>query len=121
VAYPVGIAYKIGVTIVVGWRGNVDDRPTDGRCWVISEEKFETLLSDNLAWFGRTGESRPQKRSGYLTHACTDRWTPRTLPITINELIRCLEYQNLVGMYRGIIEGRQGIASFIQFCARVKR
>lgn len=31
-----------------------------GRCWAISEEKFQELLSDNRVWFGKNGDSRPR-------------------------------------------------------------
>ncbi|MBD2132974.1 site-specific DNA-methyltransferase [Sphaerospermopsis sp. FACHB-1094] len=34
--------------------------PPPGRCWAISEEKFQELLSDNRVWFGKNGDSRPR-------------------------------------------------------------
>lgn len=37
-----------------------DFPPPLGRCWAISEDKFQELLSDNRVWFGKNGDSRPR-------------------------------------------------------------
>ena len=33
--------------------------PPEGRCWVISKDKYRELLSDNRIWFGTTGNNVP--------------------------------------------------------------
>ena len=35
-------------------------KPTAGRCWGISKEKFEELKADNRIWFGEKGENVPR-------------------------------------------------------------
>lgn len=34
--------------------------PPAGRCWAISEETFQKLLSENRVWFGNDGNARPR-------------------------------------------------------------
>ena len=33
--------------------------PANGRCWVVSEQKFQELLADNRIWFGTDGNNVP--------------------------------------------------------------
>ena len=40
--------------------------PPPSRCWVVSKEKYQSLLDDGRIWFGKTGESRPYLKT-YLT------------------------------------------------------
>lgn len=37
--------------------------PPPTRCWVVSKEKYQTLLEDRRIWFGSKGESRPYKKT----------------------------------------------------------
>ncbi|MEK7556024.1 MAG: site-specific DNA-methyltransferase [Patescibacteria group bacterium] len=37
--------------------------PPPTRCWVVSKEKYQELLSDNRIWFGSKGISRPYKKT----------------------------------------------------------
>jgi adenine-specific DNA-methyltransferase len=41
-------------------------RPPPSRSWVVSKEKFQELLADNRISFGKTGNSRPYKKT-YLS------------------------------------------------------
>ncbi len=40
--------------------------PPPSRCWAVTEEKFQELLSDNRIWFGKDGTSRPYLK-GFLS------------------------------------------------------
>ena len=40
--------------------------PPPSRCWVVSEDKYLELFTDNRIWFGRDGTSRPYKK-GFLS------------------------------------------------------
>lgn len=33
--------------------------PPEGRCWVVSKEKFQNLVTDNRIWFGENGDNVP--------------------------------------------------------------
>ena len=33
--------------------------PSNGRCWVVSKEKFQELMDDNRIWFGENGDNVP--------------------------------------------------------------
>ncbi|TGM75783.1 site-specific DNA-methyltransferase [Leptospira levettii] len=35
-------------------------RPTEGRAWVVSRDKFEELKKDNRIWFGNSGDNVPR-------------------------------------------------------------
>ena len=37
--------------------------PPPTRCWVVSRDKYETLLKDNRIWFGKKGNSRPYQKT----------------------------------------------------------
>lgn len=37
--------------------------PPPTRCWVVSKNKYQELLSDNRIWFGSKGVSRPYKKT----------------------------------------------------------
>lgn len=34
-------------------------KPPEGRCWVVTEEKFKELVEDNRIWFGKDGNNVP--------------------------------------------------------------
>ena len=51
--------------------------PPAGRCWVVSRERMNDLISDNRVWFGATGNNTPRKKS-FLSEA-RDGLTPHTL------------------------------------------
>mgnify|MGYP001561321372 CR=1 FL=1 len=36
--------------------------PTESRCWAVSKEKFESLVSDNRIWFGESGNNMPRMK-----------------------------------------------------------
>ncbi len=36
--------------------------PPEGRCWSTTQDKYETLLSDNRIYFGRNGDGMPQRK-----------------------------------------------------------
>lgn len=44
----------------------IEFRPPASRCWVVSKEKYQELLSDNRIWFGKDGKSRPYQKK-FLT------------------------------------------------------
>ena len=35
-------------------------KPTNGRCWVVSRQRFEELVADNRIWFGEDGGNVPR-------------------------------------------------------------
>lgn len=35
-------------------------KPTESRCWAVSKEKFQDLVSDNRIWFGASGNNMPR-------------------------------------------------------------
>ena len=37
--------------------------PTKGRCWSVSQEKFEELRRDNRVWFGKNGNNVPRYKT----------------------------------------------------------
>lgn len=39
--------------------------PSNGRCWVVSKEKFQELMNDNRIWFGENGETAPDLDIGF--------------------------------------------------------
>jgi len=36
--------------------------PPTGRCWTVSEQTFNKLVTDNRIWFGKNGSSRPRMK-----------------------------------------------------------
>lgn len=38
-------------------------KPTHGRCWAISKEKFQELIKDNRVWFGKNGNNVPRYKT----------------------------------------------------------
>jgi adenine-specific DNA-methyltransferase len=36
--------------------------PPEGRCWVVTKERFKELLADNRIWFGRKGNNVPRQK-----------------------------------------------------------
>ncbi|NCB27477.1 MAG: site-specific DNA-methyltransferase [Bacteroidia bacterium] len=38
-------------------------KPTHGRCWAISKEKFQELIKDNRVWFGKNGDNVPRYKT----------------------------------------------------------
>jgi|CXWL01.1.fsa_nt_gi adenine-specific DNA-methyltransferase len=51
--------------------------PPDGRCWVVSQEKFEQMVADNRIWFGIDGNNVPSVKR-FLSEV-KDGVTPLTL------------------------------------------
>ncbi len=51
--------------------------PPDGRCWVVSNEKFEQMVNDNRIWFGKDGNNVPSVKR-FLSEV-KDGVTPLTL------------------------------------------
>jgi adenine-specific DNA-methyltransferase len=37
-------------------------RPPTGRCWTVSEQTFNKLVTDNRIWFGKNGSARPRMK-----------------------------------------------------------
>jgi len=37
-------------------------KPTESRCWSVSQEKFEELVNDNRIWFGESGNNMPRMK-----------------------------------------------------------
>ncbi len=57
--------------------------PTDGRCWGISEDKFQELVDDNRIWFGEDGNNVPRLKR--FLNEVRDGMTPISL-WTFNEV-----------------------------------
>ena len=51
--------------------------PPNGRCWVVSKEKYEEMVADNRIWFGKEGNNVPSVKR-FLTEV-KDGVTPLTL------------------------------------------
>ncbi|BAF58332.1 adenine specific DNA methylase Mod [Pelotomaculum thermopropionicum SI] len=51
--------------------------PPNGRCWVLTKERFEEFLSDNRIWFGRDGNNAPRLKK--FKSEVKERITPMTL------------------------------------------
>src|SRR5699024_10748901 len=42
--------------------------PPEGRCWAVSQSRFEELRNDNRIWFGINGDGRPRFKN-YLSES----------------------------------------------------
>ncbi|MBA1446587.1 MAG: site-specific DNA-methyltransferase [Chromatiales bacterium] len=69
--------YEAGVYPVKCPSGRTIEGPPTGRYWVIDEEKFTTLDSDNRIWWGKDGNNTPSVKK-FLSEVAGGR-TPQTL------------------------------------------
>lgn len=51
--------------------------PPDGRCWLLTKDRFEEFLNDNRIWFGESGNNVPSTKR-FLSEV-KDRITPMTI------------------------------------------
>lgn len=51
--------------------------PTNGRCWLFTEERFNEMVNDNRIWFGKNGDNMPRVKK-FLSEV-KDGVTPMTL------------------------------------------
>jgi len=49
--------------------------PPKGRCWALAKSTFDSLISDNRIWFGRSGNSRPRLKRFLSETEGTTAWT----------------------------------------------
>lgn len=52
-------------------------KPTNGRCWLFTKERFQEMLQDNRIWFGKNGDNVPRVKK-FLTEV-KEGITPMTL------------------------------------------
>ncbi|MFN3640664.1 MAG: site-specific DNA-methyltransferase, partial [Flavobacterium sp.] len=52
-------------------------KPTNGRCWLYTKERFQEMLYDNRIWFGKNGDNVPRVKK-FLTEV-KEGITPMTL------------------------------------------
>ena len=57
--------------------------PPTGRCWSVSQQKFQELVSDNRIWFGRDGNSKPSLKR-FLHELNNDGMVPTSLLLNSN-------------------------------------
>lgn len=52
-------------------------KPPEGRCWVVTENKFKKLIEENRVWFGKDGDNVPRLKR-FLSEVKDD-MTPMTV------------------------------------------
>jgi site-specific DNA-methyltransferase (adenine-specific)/adenine-specific DNA-methyltransferase len=69
--------YSLGTYSIATPSGRVIAAPPKGRYWVVSNEKLNSMISENRIWWGRKGDSIPQQKR-FLTDVKQGR-VPQTL------------------------------------------